>query len=143
MSLKLVSKLPNSLAEPIQSQYDSLYPIFKKYAFSEGNQYYRLVKINFEFSCFLLETALFYKNVVVPMSKGSQAFIGLANTEIQTVKMGKHILTATERQKIRRIELEFNEILTKYNVPLSLLLFSDVKDFARSLNAFFETQQYA
>lgn len=140
MSIRLVSRLPNSLAEQIQTQHDSLCPIFKKYAFSEGNQYYRLVKTNFEFSCFLLETALFYKNVVVPMSKGSQAFISLANNEIHTVKMGKHIVTASERQKIRKIELEFNEILNKYNIPLSLLLFSDVKDFARSLNAFFESQ---
>ncbi len=143
MSVRLVSRLPNSLAEPIKLQYDSLQPIFKKYAFSEGNQYYGLVKLNYEFSCFLLETALFYKNVVVPMSRGSQAFIYRANNEIETVKMGKHVLTALERQKIRKIELEFNEILNKYNVPLSLLLFSDVKDFARSLNTFFESQQYA
>ena len=143
MSSIFIEKLPSNLASSIQAQYDLMYPIFSKYANSEGNTYYTHVKLNYEFSCFLLETALFYKNAIVPMSKGSKAFMNLGNDSIRTVKIGNHILTDVERRKILGIEREFNSILNKYNIPISLLLFSDVKDFARSLNGYFETQQYA
>lgn len=143
MAHVFINKLPSNLATTIQEQYDLLCPIFSKYANSEGNQYYTLVKLNYEFSCFLLEAALFYKNVIVPMSRGSQAFINLSNSSIRTVKVGNYVLSGADRQRIKNIEREFDAILNKYNIPVSLLLFSDVKDFARSLNGFFETQQYA
>ncbi len=143
MTNVIISKLPTNLAISVQGQYDLLYPIFEKYANSEGNQYYTLVKLNFEFSCFLLEMALFYKNVIVPMSRGSQAFVNLQGNSIRTVKVGNYTLTGSDRQRIKNIEREFEVILTKYNIPVSLLLFSDVKDFARTLNMFYETQQYA
>ncbi len=143
MSNIFIEKLPSNLASSIQAQYDLMYPIFSKYANSEGNTYYTHVKLNYEFSCFLLEAALFYKNVIVPMSRGSQAFINLNNDSIRTVKVGNYVLSGTDRQRIKNIEREFNAILNKYNIPVSLFLFSDVKDFARSLNGFFETQQYA
>ena len=143
MSGILVSKLPPNLATAVQGQYDLLCPIFEKYAFSEGNQYYTLVKLNYKLSCFILEMALFYKNVIVPMSRGSQAFVNLQGSTIQTVKVGNHVLSASDRRRIKNIEREFELIINKYNIPVSLLLFSDVKEFARSLNVFFETQQYA
>ena len=143
MSGTLISKLPKNLAISVQVQYDLLVPIFEKYAFSQGNQYYDLVKLNYDLSCFLLETALFYKNVIVPMSKGSQAFVNFGEGTIQKVKVGNYVLTEIDRRKIINIEREFNVILNKYNIPQSLLLFSDVKEFARSLNVFFESQQYA
>jgi hypothetical protein len=137
-----ISKLPQNLATAVQGQYDLLYPIFEKYAKSEGNQYYTLIRLNYEFSCFLLEMALFYKNVIVPMARGSQAFVNLNGTSIRTVKVGNYVLSPTDRHRIRNIEREFDRILSKYNIPVQLLLFSDVKEFARSLNTFFEQQQY-
>lgn len=143
MSGILVSKLPQNLAVAVQGQYDLLCPIFEKYAFSEGNQYYTLVKLNYKLSCFILEMALFYKNVIVPMSRGSQAFVNLQGSTIQKVKVGNYVLTGTDRRRIKDIEREFELIIDKYKIPLSLLLFSDVKEFARTLNVFFETQQYA
>jgi hypothetical protein len=135
-----INKLPQNLATSIQDQYDDLLPIFTKYAQSESNQYYASVKRNYEISCFFLEMALFYKNVIVPMSSGSDAFVGFRTEDITTVKVGNYTLTDTDRRKIRNMERDFNSVLLKYQIPTQMLLFSDVKNFARDLNRFFSPE---
>lgn len=136
MTGTFISRLPQNLATSIQDQYDDLLPIFTKYAQSEGNQYYTSVKANYEISCFFLEMALFYKSVIVPMSSGANAFIGFADGGVTTVRVGNYTLTDMDRRKIRSVEHDFNSVLIKYQIPTQMLLFSDVKSFARDLNSF-------
>lgn len=135
-----INQLPPNLAISVREQYDLLLPIFTKYAFSEDKNHYASVKMNYDLSCFFLEMALFYKNVIVPMSKGSDAFIGLHTEGINTVRVGNYILTNADRGKIKNMEHDFNSILIKYQIPIQMLLFSDVKNFARDLNNFFSPQ---
>ena len=137
MTGTFISRLPQNLATSIQDQYDDLLPIFTKYALSEGNQYYTSVKTNYEISCFFLEMALFYKNVIIPMSTGANAFIGFRDREISTVRVGNYTLTDMDRRKIRSMEHDFNTVLIKNQIPKQMLLFSDVKNFARDLSGFF------
>lgn len=136
MTGTFISRLPQNLATSIQDQYDDLLPIFTKYAQSEGNQYYSSVKANYEISCFFLEMALFYKSVIVPMSSGANAFIGFTDGGVTTVRVGNYTLTDIDRRKIRSVEHDFNSVLIKYQIPTQMLLFSDVKSFARDLNNF-------
>lgn len=140
MTGTFINQLPQNLAVSVRDQYDLLLPIFTKYAFSEDKNHYASVKMNYDLSCFFLEMALFYKNVVVPMSKGSDAFIGLHMESINTVRIGNYTLTNTDRNKIKNMERDFNSILIKYQIPIEILLFSDVKNFARDLNNFFSPQ---
>lgn len=136
-----IEKLPKNLSATIQGQYDSLFPIFKKYAKSESKQFYALVGLNFEVSCLFLEMALFYKNVVLPISKGSDAFVRLETDKFNKVKIGGYTLTSFDRRRIRDMEEDFGRLLSKFNIPVHLLLFSDVKDFARNLNQFYDQHE--
>lgn len=135
MTGTFISRLPQNLATSIQDQYDDLLPIFTRYARSEGNEYYTFVNTNYGISCFFLEMALFYKSVIVPMSSGANAFIGFGEN-ISTVRVGNYTLTDMDRRKIRNVEHDFNMVLVKYQIPAQILLFSDVKSFARDLNNF-------
>lgn len=134
------ANLPKALATSIQDQYDTLLPIFTKYANSEGNQYYTSVRTNYDIACLFLEMALFYKDIVVPMFKGSAAFMGFPADGISTIKIGNYVLTDTDRRKIRNMERDFTDLLTRYQIPIQMLLFSDLKSFARDLNGFFNSQ---
>jgi hypothetical protein len=131
-----ISRLPQNLATSIQDQYNDLLPIFTKYAQSEGNQYYTFVKSNYEVSCFFLEMALFYKSVIVPMSSGANAFVGFTDGDISTVRVGNFTLTDADRRMVKSVVRDFDTIMIKYQIPTRMLLFSDVKNFARDLNGF-------
>ncbi len=133
-----IEKLPKNLSISIQGQYDFLFPVFKSYANSESKQFYALVGLNFEVSCLFFEMALFYKNIVLPLSKGSDAFVRLNTDKFSKVKIGGYTLTSIDRRRIRDMEKDFEGLLSKFNIPLQLLLFSDIKDFTRNLNQFYE-----
>lgn len=136
-----IENLPKNVSTQIQEQYDWYYPIFKRYAHSESTEYYGSVGKNFSASCLFLEMALFYKIVLLPMSKGSQAFTTFGHNHFNKVKIGNYTLTNTDRRRIKDMEQDFHTMLTKFDIPSQLLLFSDVKEFARNLNRFYEQSQ--
>lgn len=136
-----IEKLPNNISTQIQEQYDWYYPIFKKYAHSESIEYYGSVGKNFKPSCLFLEMALFYKIVLLPMSRGSEAFRAFGDNSFSKVRIGNYTLTNADRRNIKNMERDFHALLEKFNIPPHLLLFSDVKDFARNLNRFYEQYQ--
>jgi len=136
-----IKNLPKNLSIPLQEQYDWYYPIFKRYAKSESTNYYGSVGLSFDASCLFLEMAIFYKTILLPLSLGSKAFTSFGNTEFNNVRIGNYVLTQRDRRQIRDMEQDFHTLLEKSGIPAQLLLFSDVKDFARNLNRYYEEYQ--
>ncbi|MGB8816107.1 MAG: hypothetical protein WCC74_02670 [Minisyncoccia bacterium] len=128
--------LPLQLSLQIQEQYENYLPIFKSYADS-NNIHYLEIKNNFEISCFILVLAIFYKTVVIPLKEGSLCFNNFQDQNIiSEIQIGKYLFSNNDRRKIQGMYSELQVILEKYNIPEYLLLFSDVKDFARNLNSY-------
>ena len=129
--------LPRQLATDMQWQYEELVHILEAYANSESSEYYSHVKENLNISCFILGLALFYKDVVVPLKEGSLSFSQFGNNEIKHIQIGKYVFSSIDQRRIHRMYSDLNTILSNHNIPEQILLFSDVKDFARNLNRYF------
>jgi hypothetical protein len=129
-------KLPPQLSSQIQDQYDSLIPILKSYANSNNDKYYAEISRNYDLSCFLLGLAIFYKSVVIPLREGNSAFRDFQSGDIAGIQIGKYTFSNTDRRQIQNMYNDLQEILQKYCIPEYVLLFSDVKEFARNLNTY-------
>ncbi len=128
--------LPPQLSSQIQEQYDSLIPILKSYANSNNDKYYDEISRNYDLSCFILGLAIFYKSVVIPLREGNSAFRDFQSEDITGIQIGKYTFSNTDRRQIQNMYNDLQEILQKYGIPEHILLFSDVKEFARNLNRY-------
>ena len=128
--------LPPQLSSQIQDQYDSLIPILKSYANSNNDKYYAEISRNYDLSCFILGLAIFYKSVVIPLREVNSAFRDFQSEDITGIQIGKYTFSNTDRRQIQNMYNDLQEILQKYSISEHVLLSSDVKEFARNLNAY-------
>lgn len=134
-------KLPPKLAAQIQEQYDNLLPIFRAYADSENSIHYSEISNNYNISCFILGLAIFYKSVVIPLREVNLSFKDFQNQEsVRSVQIGKYVFSNNDGRQIQSMYRELLNVLTKYDIPEYLLLFSDVKEFERNLNSYFKNR---
>lgn len=139
MIIVFTKNLPNQISGQMQEQYDSLLPILKKYADSNNDKYYLEVRKNYDTSCFILALAIFYKTLIIPLREGSLCindFKKQGKEDIKGIKIGGYLFSKNDSRQIQNMGYEFQEILNKHKIPEYILLFSDVKDFARNLNVF-------
>lgn len=132
-----IKNLPPQLASQIREQHDSFIPVFKSYADS-NNKYYFQLNRNYELSYFMLGLAIFYKSVVIPLREGSSAFRDFHAENITGVQLGKYTFSNNDRWQIQVMYKNLQGILQKHKIPESMLLFSDIKEFARNLNAYLD-----
>ncbi|GEM_PF-4163449 len=137
----LTQNLPPQLSSQIQEQYDALVPVFRAYANSDNDKYYLEIRNNYDISCFILGLAIFYKSVIIPLREASSCFNDFRSKgDIREIQIGKYIFSNSDERRIKNMYNELLEILAKYNIPEHVLLFSDIKDFARNLNAYLDNK---
>lgn len=130
-------KLPSRIATDVQERYDSLLPIFKAYAESKSDKYYAGIANNYEMGCFILGLAIFYKSVVVPLREAGTGFRDFRKKDVESIQIGKYIFSYNESRQIQAMYEDFIEVITRHQISEHLLLFSDIKGFARTLNTYF------
>ncbi len=132
--------LPPKISVDLQRQYDSLLPIFNSYIDSESERYVELKKDK-DFDHFVLALALFYSSVVIPLREAEACFRDFKSHHqgIQSIRLSKFNFSNDSSNAIYRMYLEISNILHQYRISESLLLFSDIKDFARNLNFYLKT----
>lgn len=138
-------KLPVQISSQIEEQYDKFLPIFKKYTESDNDKYYLEVRNNYDTSCFILALAIFYKSLIVPLREGGSClndFKKQGQEDIISIQIGRYLFSKNDSRQIQNMNYEFQEILNKHKIPEHILLFSDIKNFARSLNVFFLSNKY-
>ncbi len=129
--------LPPQISSQIQEQYESYLSIFRSYADSNNDKYYGEITNNYEISCFILRLAIFYKSVIIPFREVNSCFKDFKRKEdIRKIQIGTYFFSSREERRIQNMYTELQEILGKYNIPEHVLLFSDIKDFARNLNVY-------
>lgn len=129
--------LPIQLSSQVQEQYDALVPVLKAYASSNNDKYYSEISNNYDTSCFILGLAIFYKSVVIPLKEANLAFKDFQSKEsIKGIQIGKYVFSNTDGRQIQSMYNELQKILNKYHISEHILLFSDIKGFARNLNAY-------
>lgn len=127
--------LSSQVSSQIQEQYDSLVPILKSYANSNNDKYYAEIARNYDLSCFILGLAIFYKSMIIPLREANSAFKDFQNEDISSIQIGKYTFSNTDRRQIQNMYNDLQEILQRYQIPEYILLFSDIKEFARNLNS--------
>ena len=136
MFIIFTQNLPLQLSLQIQGLYESYLPIFKSYADSNSIHYFE-IKNNFDISCFVLILAIFYKTVVIPLKEGGLCFNNFQDKDmISKIQIGKYLFSDNDRGKIQSMYSELQVVLERYHIPEYMLLFSDIKDFARNLNSY-------
>lgn len=135
-----VQNLPPKVAVDLRRQYESLLPIFNSYIDSESVKYTEL-KRDKDFDHFMLALALFYSSVVIPLREAESCFRDLKShhEEIRSIRLSKFDFSSESAGAIHRMYAEMSNILGEYRISEHLLLFSDVKDFARNLNFYLKT----
>ena len=136
-----IKYLPTKLAGDIHKQYEGYLPIFNSYMGSESH-YYDSLNSNTSFAHFMLALALFYSSVIVPLREARSCFKDFSDRNIKAIRIGQHTLSKSSTISIERMYLEFNGILRRHGITDKFLLFSDVRDFARSLNIYLKTKQH-
>lgn len=130
-----IQNLPSQLSSNIKEQYENSLPIFKSYANSNNDKYYSEIKNNYELSCFILGLAIFYKSVIIPLREADSCFKDFKNQEdIRGIQIGKYTFSNNDRRQIQNMYNDMQQILQKYQLYEYILLFSDIKEFARNLN---------
>lgn len=131
--------IPIQLASQMQEQYNTLVIILKSYADSDNDRYYLKVRNNYDLSCFILALSIFYKSVVIPLHEGGQCLKDFKNKgagDIKEIKIGKYLFSSSDSRWIQNMYSDLHETLEKYRIPEYLLLFSDIREFARNLNVY-------
>lgn len=130
-----IKNLPPKVSVDMRRQYDSLLPIFNSYIDSKSAKYTEL-KRDKDFDRFMLALALFYSSVVIPLREAESCFRDLKShhEEVQSIRLSKFNFSADSANAIHRMYAEMSNILNEYRISEHLLLFSDVRDFARNLN---------
>ena len=130
-----VKNLPPKVAVDLRRQYESLLPVFNSYIDSENARYTELKKDK-DFDHFMLALALFYSSVVIPLREAESCFRDLKSHhgEIRSIRISKSDFSSDSAIAIHRMYAEMSNILSEHRISEHLLLFSDVKDFARNLN---------
>lgn len=136
-----IKNLPIQLASSIKDQYDNSLPIFKSYAKSDNEKYYLELKNNYEISCFLLGLSIFYKSVLMPLKEANSCFADFKNKDgVSGITIGKYTFSDKDKKQIQNMYNDMQKILEKHKIPESVLLSSDIKEFARNLNLFIKNK---
>ena len=136
-----IKNLPLQLASQVKDQYENSLPIFKSYAKSDNEKYYLELKNNYEISCFLLGLSIFYKSVLMPLKEANSCFTDFKNKDgITGITIGKYNFSNKDKKQIQNMYNDMQKILEKHRIPESILLSSDIKDFARNLNLFIKSK---
>ncbi len=132
-----IRNLPVQLSSSIQEQYNALLPVFKSYAQGKNGKYYSAVNNNYDIGCFMLGLAIIYKTMIIPLAGANLCLDDFRRRKsIDKIKIGKYFFSSRDHQKIGNMLNDLNKILIKYSIPENILLFSDVKEFARNLNVY-------
>jgi hypothetical protein len=129
--------LPSIVAQDIKEQYQKALPIFTAYIDSPDSRYNKL-KEDKELAYFLLALAIFYSSVVVPLKEAKSFFDFMSTKDITSVRIGNYSFSEKAAWDIEKMYSSLNGIFTRYQIHEGLLLFSDLKTFARNLDLHFK-----
>lgn len=120
-------KLPFELANQIYNEYQSrlkeavfLIDTYKKYSSLRSNK--KTVEL-------LLSLSIFHKRVITNFD-GVVKFYGKVtkNGETDTIRIGNYNLTADEKNKILAVVLNYNHLLEKFSIPLSVMEYYETRE---------------
>jgi len=135
--------LPSQVSIDIRRQYESLLPIFNSYIDSENERYFEL-KNDRDLDHFILALALFYSSVIIPLREAGNCLKDLRShhQKIQSIRLSKFEFSSDSANVIHEMSVEMSALLSQYRISEHLLLFSDIKNFARNLNQYLKSPDY-
>lgn len=134
-----IKNLPPGIASEIALQYERLLPIYNRYIDSPDDHYAAL-KVDKRFDHFMLAFAIFYTGVVIPLREASSCFSDFRGYEgVENIRIGNSFLSRQNASTINKMHGEAMGILNRHRIEERMLLFSDVKEFARNLNQYVST----
>jgi hypothetical protein len=78
----------------------------------------------------LLAISIFHKRIISNLDSASKFYsLVTKNSEAESVRIGRYDLTGLERNKLLATILNFNQIMSEYNIPLSFTNYYATREF--------------